>query len=100
MRAEMGQIHDELAALVALTPDDYAWLAQYGAMTNAMPLPDVGSIWEWDLGDPQGREVVTVLETTTAPAAVLISRPSGSRWVPLTDFQVYAAAPPLKGKHK
>jgi hypothetical protein len=68
-------------------------------MTSNFALPATGSVWEWQQGNPQGHEVVTVLEALASPASVLISGPSGQRWVPLTDWEVYAAAPPLRG-HK
>jgi hypothetical protein len=62
-------------------------------------MPAVGSIWEWNLGDPWGREVVTVKQTNGAEdgsaGSVWLVGPSGDRWVSLPDFAENAVPAPL-----
>lgn len=62
-------------------------------------MPAVGSVWEWDLGNPLGRAVVTVRETrgveNGSAGAVRITGPSCDRWVSLPDFAGTAVPSPL-----
>lgn len=57
-------------------------------------MPAVGSIWEWQPGNPMAREVVTV--TAADAVSVHFSGPSGDRAVNLADFAAEAIAAPLR----
>jgi hypothetical protein len=67
-------------------------LAEFAGMSEptSYAMPAVGSIWEWQPGNPMAREVVTVKETRGAEdgdtGSVWLAGPSGDRVVSLPDF--------------
>ena len=95
----------DLAMLEALTPEDRAWLAGSAGMNEptSYAMPAVGSIWEWQPGNPMAREVVTVKETRGAedgdPGSVWLAGPSGYRVVSLPDFAT-GAVPAVLRHHR
>jgi hypothetical protein len=104
IEAEINSTRSELFALEGLTPEDRAWLASSFAMPEPRyVVPPVDSIWEWQIGDPQAREVVRV-EMTVGPGgggpagSVLLRGPSGDRWVSLAEFYGNATPAPLRGQ--
>lgn len=60
-------------------------------------MPAVGSVWEWQPGNPMAHEVVTVKETQDDDAgSVWLEGPSGDRIVSLPDFAAGAVPAPLR----
>lgn len=106
LQSQLSELQTELALLEALTDEDKEWLDHAAGWTwptispvNSYAIPTVGSIWEWDLGNPWGREVVTVRETRGAEGgstgSVWLTGPSGDRVVSLPDFARDAVPAPL-----
>jgi hypothetical protein len=63
------------------------------------PLPEINSLWEWDIGNTMGREVIKVVGTSFAPLTVRIDGYSGTREVTLDEFN-QKAVPMHLGRHK
>lgn len=109
LQTQLSELQTELAQLEALTTEDKEWLAHTAGWEwptispvsepASYAMPAVGSIWEWDLGNPWGREVITVRETRGAEdgpeGSVWLTGPSGDRWVALPDFVRDAVPAPL-----
>lgn len=102
LQTELDTARAELAALEALTADDRAWLARCDLMSDptSYAMPVVGSVWEWQPGNPMAHEVVTVKETRGAEVSdagsVWLEGPSGDRIVSLPDFAAGAVPAPLR----
>jgi hypothetical protein len=113
IQTKVAEVKAEIAALEALTPEDRVWLRDVAGWEwptvsdvsepTSYAMPAVGSIWEWDLGNPWGREVVTVQETrgpeNGTAGSVWLAGSSGDRWVSLPDFAENAVPSPL-GKRR
>lgn len=113
IQTKVAEVKAEIAALEALTPEDRVWLRDVAggewptvsgvSEPTSYAMPAIGSIWEWDLGNPWGCEVVTVQETRGpedgAAGSVGLRGPSGDRWVSLPDFAENAVPSPL-GKRR
>jgi hypothetical protein len=63
------------------------------------PLPEVNSLWEWDVGNAMSREIVRVIGVTFAPPTVLIGGSSDAQEVTLEEFN-QKAVPMHLGRHK
>jgi len=99
IEATLVAVKAELAALEALTEHDRDWLRYWGTVNQQpWPLPEIGSIWEWDVGNAMGREVVKVTGVTFAPLTVRIDSYSGVREVTLEEFSQKALPAPLGKK--
>ena len=90
----------ELAALEALKPEDQAWLAECQTMTvpSDAAVPLVGSVWEWQPGNPMAREVVTVKDVDSSTGLIWLEGSSGDRAVSPAIFA--GAAVPATLKHR
>ena len=102
LRQELAEMRSELAALEALTEADKRWLRYHEAMNNLdqpWPLPEIGSFWDWGLGNPMHREVVEVTYASFSPEIVRIKGSSGEREVSLLEFNQNAVPAPL-GRHR
>lgn len=110
MSAKLDAARAELAQLEALNPEDKEWLARVAGWERptvqpmsdptSYAMPVVGSVWEWQPGNPMAHEVVTVKETRGAEVgdvgSVWLEGPSGDRIVSLPDFAAGAVPAPLR----
>lgn len=109
-QAKIEAAQTELATLQALTVEDRAWLKQVtwpkiSRMTepSSYAMPEIGSMWEWQPGNPMAREVIRVKETRGADqgstGSIWVEGPSGDRIVSLADFAA-GAVPATLRRHR
>jgi hypothetical protein len=59
-------------------------------------VPLVGSVWEWQPGNPMAREVVTIKDVDSSTGLIWLEGPSGDRAVSPVIFAAEAVPATLK----